>query len=140
MLCFVSQISWWLFQFLWAFYMHRLLGKHARAVPLCQAEVLACAYCLLYYLEILFSISNPNLVILLDYVLLSVLMCQCHFCVGLEKFAFVTGCWLFHPSWHMCIYKRMFESENKTLTRRAFFIFWSFMKQSIFPIHLVFQR
>lgn len=99
--------------------MHRLLGKHARAVPLCQAEVLACAYCLLYYLEILFSISDPNLVILLDYVLLSVLMCQCHFCVGLEKFAFVTGCWLFHPSWHMCIYKRMFESENKTLTKEG---------------------
>nr|XP_048699795.1 probable methyltransferase TARBP1 isoform X3 [Caretta caretta] len=29
------------------------------------------------------------------------------------------GCWLFHPSWHMCIYKRMFESENKTLTREG---------------------
>uniref|UniRef100_F7FHV0 tRNA (guanosine(18)-2'-O)-methyltransferase TARBP1 n=1 Tax=Ornithorhynchus anatinus TaxID=9258 RepID=F7FHV0_ORNAN len=23
--------------------------------------------------------------------------------------------WLIHPSWHLCIYKRMFESENKTL-------------------------
>uniref|UniRef100_A0A674K313 tRNA (guanosine(18)-2'-O)-methyltransferase TARBP1 n=1 Tax=Terrapene triunguis TaxID=2587831 RepID=A0A674K313_9SAUR len=32
---------------------------------------------------------------------------------------FVPGCWLFHPSWHMCIYKRMFESENKTLTREG---------------------
>ncbi|XP_062428255.1 probable methyltransferase TARBP1 isoform X2 [Rhea pennata] len=29
------------------------------------------------------------------------------------------GCWLFHPSWHMCIYKRMFESENKTLTKEG---------------------
>ncbi|EMP27266.1 Putative methyltransferase TARBP1 [Chelonia mydas] len=29
------------------------------------------------------------------------------------------SCWLFHPSWHMCIYKRMFESENKTLTREG---------------------
>uniref|UniRef100_A0A8C8SFK9 tRNA (guanosine(18)-2'-O)-methyltransferase TARBP1 n=1 Tax=Pelusios castaneus TaxID=367368 RepID=A0A8C8SFK9_9SAUR len=28
-------------------------------------------------------------------------------------------CWLFHPSWHMCIYKRMFESENKTLTKEG---------------------
>lgn len=30
-----------------------------------------------------------------------------------------TGCWLFHPSWHMCIYKRMFESENKILTKEG---------------------
>ncbi|XP_010212809.1 PREDICTED: probable methyltransferase TARBP1 [Tinamus guttatus] len=29
------------------------------------------------------------------------------------------GCWLFHPSWHMCIYKRMFESENKTLMKEG---------------------
>ncbi|XP_037677148.1 probable methyltransferase TARBP1 isoform X4 [Choloepus didactylus] len=29
------------------------------------------------------------------------------------------GCWLFHPSWHMCIYKRMFESENKILTKEG---------------------
>ncbi|KAM4828745.1 putative methyltransferase TARBP1 isoform 2-T2 [Thomomys bottae] len=29
------------------------------------------------------------------------------------------GCWLFHPSWHMCIYKRMFESENKSLTKEG---------------------
>nr|XP_025039886.1 probable methyltransferase TARBP1 [Pelodiscus sinensis] len=28
-------------------------------------------------------------------------------------------CWLFHPSWHMCIYKRMFENENKTLTKKG---------------------
>ncbi|XP_054018241.1 probable methyltransferase TARBP1 [Dryobates pubescens] len=29
------------------------------------------------------------------------------------------GRWLFHPSWHVCIYKRMFESENKTLTKEG---------------------
>ncbi|XP_048193359.1 LOW QUALITY PROTEIN: probable methyltransferase TARBP1 [Perognathus longimembris pacificus] len=29
------------------------------------------------------------------------------------------GCWLFHPSWHVCIYKRMFESENKALTKEG---------------------
>ncbi|XP_061480500.1 probable methyltransferase TARBP1 isoform X2 [Rhineura floridana] len=28
-------------------------------------------------------------------------------------------CWVFHPSWHVCIYKRMFESENKTLTKEG---------------------
>uniref|UniRef100_H0ZIX2 tRNA (guanosine(18)-2'-O)-methyltransferase TARBP1 n=1 Tax=Taeniopygia guttata TaxID=59729 RepID=H0ZIX2_TAEGU len=28
-------------------------------------------------------------------------------------------CWLFHPSWHVCIYRRMFESENKTLTKEG---------------------
>ncbi|XP_074846250.1 tRNA (guanosine(18)-2'-O)-methyltransferase TARBP1 isoform X2 [Carettochelys insculpta] len=33
------------------------------------------------------------------------------------------GCWLFHPSWHMCIYKRMFESENKTLIKEGVFQF-----------------
>ncbi|KAG8444525.1 hypothetical protein GDO86_009620 [Hymenochirus boettgeri] len=30
-----------------------------------------------------------------------------------------TGSWLFHPSWHLCIYKRMFESENKTLAKEG---------------------
>ncbi|KAM7049969.1 putative methyltransferase TARBP1 isoform 2-T2 [Molossus nigricans] len=29
------------------------------------------------------------------------------------------GRWLFHPSWHLCIYKRMFESENKILTKEG---------------------
>ncbi|XP_043856325.1 probable methyltransferase TARBP1 isoform X2 [Dromiciops gliroides] len=29
------------------------------------------------------------------------------------------ACWLLHPSWHMCIYTRMFESENKTLTKEG---------------------
>uniref|UniRef100_A0A8D2LUT4 tRNA (guanosine(18)-2'-O)-methyltransferase TARBP1 n=1 Tax=Varanus komodoensis TaxID=61221 RepID=A0A8D2LUT4_VARKO len=29
------------------------------------------------------------------------------------------GCWLLHPSWHMCIYQRMFDSENKTLTKEG---------------------
>ncbi|XP_062980444.1 probable methyltransferase TARBP1 [Elgaria multicarinata webbii] len=32
-------------------------------------------------------------------------------------------CWVFHPSWHMCIYQRMFESENKTLTKEGVFHF-----------------
>ncbi|KAM6218336.1 LOW QUALITY PROTEIN: putative methyltransferase TARBP1 [Rhynchocyon petersi] len=27
--------------------------------------------------------------------------------------------WLLHPSWHLCIYKRMFESENKVLTKEG---------------------
>ncbi|KAM4770972.1 putative methyltransferase TARBP1 [Rhinophrynus dorsalis] len=26
---------------------------------------------------------------------------------------------LFHPTWHLCIYKRMFESENRTLAREG---------------------
>ncbi|XP_027626659.1 LOW QUALITY PROTEIN: probable methyltransferase TARBP1 [Tupaia chinensis] len=30
-----------------------------------------------------------------------------------------TGSWLFHPSWHVCIYKRMLESESKVLTKEA---------------------
>uniref|UniRef100_A0A8C5KY37 tRNA (guanosine(18)-2'-O)-methyltransferase TARBP1 n=1 Tax=Jaculus jaculus TaxID=51337 RepID=A0A8C5KY37_JACJA len=29
------------------------------------------------------------------------------------------GCWLLHPSWLMCIYKGMFESENKILTKEG---------------------
>ncbi|XP_053768390.1 probable methyltransferase TARBP1 isoform X2 [Desmodus rotundus] len=32
---------------------------------------------------------------------------------------FPTGRWLLHPSWHLCIYKRMFESENKILTKEG---------------------
>uniref|UniRef100_A0A8D2LUL6 tRNA (guanosine(18)-2'-O)-methyltransferase TARBP1 n=1 Tax=Varanus komodoensis TaxID=61221 RepID=A0A8D2LUL6_VARKO len=31
----------------------------------------------------------------------------------------VLCCWLLHPSWHMCIYQRMFDSENKTLTKEG---------------------
>ncbi|XP_066473038.1 probable methyltransferase TARBP1 isoform X2 [Tiliqua scincoides] len=38
---------------------------------------------------------------------------------SLYEHAVLEDCWLFHPSWHMCIYKRMFESENKTLTREG---------------------
>ena len=30
-----------------------------------------------------------------------------------------TGCWLFHPSWHVCVYKRMFEGENKVLAKEG---------------------
>ncbi|XP_041506206.1 probable methyltransferase TARBP1 isoform X2 [Microtus oregoni] len=29
------------------------------------------------------------------------------------------GCWLVHPSWLVCIYTRMFESENKILTKEG---------------------
>lgn len=32
---------------------------------------------------------------------------------------FSTACWLLHPSWHMCVYKRMFESENKVLSKEG---------------------
>ena len=32
---------------------------------------------------------------------------------------FPEGRWLLHPSWHLCIYKRMFESENKILTKEG---------------------
>ncbi|KAJ6664680.1 hypothetical protein lerEdw1_006253 [Lerista edwardsae] len=38
---------------------------------------------------------------------------------SLYEHAVLEDRWLFHPSWHMCIYKRMFESENKTLTREG---------------------
>lgn len=32
---------------------------------------------------------------------------------------FSAACWLLHPSWHMCVYKRMFESENKVLSKEG---------------------
>uniref|UniRef100_A0A663FCM7 tRNA (guanosine(18)-2'-O)-methyltransferase TARBP1 n=1 Tax=Aquila chrysaetos chrysaetos TaxID=223781 RepID=A0A663FCM7_AQUCH len=60
------------------------------------------------------------------------------FCVSLEEFAFVTGCWLFHPSWHMCIYKRMFESENKTLTKEGILHFLELYETKHLPNSLGF--
>ncbi|CAK6442261.1 unnamed protein product [Pipistrellus nathusii] len=30
-----------------------------------------------------------------------------------------TGRWLLHPSWHLCVYKRMLESENKVLAKEG---------------------
>uniref|UniRef100_A0A2K6MVM6 tRNA (guanosine(18)-2'-O)-methyltransferase TARBP1 n=1 Tax=Rhinopithecus bieti TaxID=61621 RepID=A0A2K6MVM6_RHIBE len=44
-----------------------------------------------------------------------------------------TGCWLFHPSWHMCIYKRMFESENKILTKEGVIHFLELYETKILP-------
>ncbi|XP_032098206.1 probable methyltransferase TARBP1 isoform X2 [Sapajus apella] len=43
------------------------------------------------------------------------------------------GCWLFHPSWHMCIYKRMFESENKILTKEGVIHFLELYETKILP-------
>lgn len=67
-------------------------------------------------------------------------MCHCHFCVSSEEFAFVTGCWLFHPSWHMCIYKRMFESENKTLTKEGILHFLELYETKHLPHSLGFSE
>lgn len=44
-----------------------------------------------------------------------------------------TGCWLFHPSWHLCIYKRMFESENKILTKEGVTHFLELYETRILP-------
>lgn len=44
-----------------------------------------------------------------------------------------TGCWLVHPSWHMCIYKRMFESENKILTKEGVIHFLELYETKILP-------
>lgn len=70
----------------------------------------------------------------------SMLVCHCHFHVNLEEFAFVTGCWLFHPSWHMCIYKRMFESENKTLTKEGVLHFLELYETKHLPNSLGFSE
>ncbi|XP_070348540.1 probable methyltransferase TARBP1 isoform X1 [Equus asinus] len=43
------------------------------------------------------------------------------------------GCWLFHPSWHMCIYKRMFESENKILTKEGVIHFLELYETKVLP-------
>uniref|UniRef100_A0A7M4FGM8 TAR (HIV-1) RNA binding protein 1 n=1 Tax=Crocodylus porosus TaxID=8502 RepID=A0A7M4FGM8_CROPO len=43
------------------------------------------------------------------------------------------GCWLFHPSWHMCIYKRMFESENKTITKEGVIHFLELYEAKCIP-------
>ncbi|XP_011542565.1 tRNA (guanosine(18)-2'-O)-methyltransferase TARBP1 isoform X2 [Homo sapiens] len=43
------------------------------------------------------------------------------------------GCWLFHPSWHMCIYKRMFESENKILSKEGVIHFLELYETKILP-------
>ncbi|XP_027754099.1 probable methyltransferase TARBP1 isoform X1 [Empidonax traillii] len=48
------------------------------------------------------------------------------------------GCWLFHPSWHMCVYKRMFESENKTLTKEGILHFLELYETKHLPNSLGF--
>uniref|UniRef100_A0A8C6K4X2 tRNA (guanosine(18)-2'-O)-methyltransferase TARBP1 n=1 Tax=Melopsittacus undulatus TaxID=13146 RepID=A0A8C6K4X2_MELUD len=48
--------------------------------------------------------------------------------------------WLFHPSWHMCIYKRMFESENKTLTKEGILHFLELYETKHLPNSLGFSE
>ncbi|NXU59086.1 TARB1 methyltransferase, partial [Turnix velox] len=50
------------------------------------------------------------------------------------------GCWLFHPSWHMCIYKRMFESENKTLMKEGVLHFLELCETKHLPNSLGFSE
>ncbi|XP_045392942.1 probable methyltransferase TARBP1 isoform X3 [Lemur catta] len=50
------------------------------------------------------------------------------------------GCWLFHPSWHMCIYKRMFESENKILTKEGVIHFLELYETKFLPFSLEFSE
>ncbi|NWZ79161.1 TARB1 methyltransferase, partial [Poecile atricapillus] len=50
------------------------------------------------------------------------------------------GCWLFHPSWHVCIYRRMFESENKTLTKEGILHFLELYETKHLPNSLGFSE
>ncbi|NXK60089.1 TARB1 methyltransferase, partial [Sylvietta virens] len=50
------------------------------------------------------------------------------------------GRWLFHPSWHVCIYRRMFESENKTLTKEGILHFLELYETKHLPNSLVFSE
>ncbi|XP_037366300.1 probable methyltransferase TARBP1 [Talpa occidentalis] len=50
------------------------------------------------------------------------------------------GCWLFHPSWHMCIYKRMFESENKILTKEGVIHFLELYEVKVLPFSSEFSE
>ncbi|NXV01728.1 TARB1 methyltransferase, partial [Cettia cetti] len=50
------------------------------------------------------------------------------------------GCWLFHPSWLVCIYRRMFESENKTLTREGILHFLELYETKHLPNSLGFSE
>ncbi|NXX12459.1 TARB1 methyltransferase, partial [Podargus strigoides] len=50
------------------------------------------------------------------------------------------GCWLFHPSWHTCIYKRMLESENKTLTKEGILHFLELYETKHLPNSLCFSE
>ncbi|NXQ63242.1 TARB1 methyltransferase, partial [Anthoscopus minutus] len=50
------------------------------------------------------------------------------------------GCWLFHPSWHVCIYRRMFESENKTLAKEGILHFLELYETKRLPNSLGFSE
>ncbi|XP_054828884.1 probable methyltransferase TARBP1 [Eublepharis macularius] len=41
--------------------------------------------------------------------------------------------WVFHPSWLMCIYRRMFESENKTLAKEGVIHFLEMWQTQCLP-------
>ncbi|XP_048361116.1 probable methyltransferase TARBP1 [Sphaerodactylus townsendi] len=41
--------------------------------------------------------------------------------------------WVFHPSWHMCVYKRMFEGENKTLAKEGVIHFLEMWQTQCLP-------
>ncbi|XP_053523846.1 probable methyltransferase TARBP1 isoform X2 [Artibeus jamaicensis] len=47
--------------------------------------------------------------------------------------ALLAGQWLLHPSWHLCIYKRMFESENKILTKEGVTHFLELYETKVLP-------
>ncbi|XP_058525343.1 probable methyltransferase TARBP1 isoform X1 [Ochotona princeps] len=49
-------------------------------------------------------------------------------------------CWLFHPSWHLCIYKRMFESENKILTKEGVIHFLELYETKLLPFSAEFSE
>ncbi|XP_006868650.1 PREDICTED: probable methyltransferase TARBP1 [Chrysochloris asiatica] len=50
------------------------------------------------------------------------------------------GFWLVHPSWHMCIYKRMFDSENKILTKEGVIHFLELYETNLLPFSLQFSE
>ncbi|XP_060047959.1 probable methyltransferase TARBP1 isoform X2 [Erinaceus europaeus] len=49
-------------------------------------------------------------------------------------------CWLFHPSWHLCIYKRLFESENKILTKEGVIHFLELYETKALPFSQEFSE
>ncbi|MEE6475249.1 hypothetical protein FKM82_010669 [Ascaphus truei] len=48
--------------------------------------------------------------------------------------------WLFDPLWHLCIYKRMFESENKTLAKEGVLHFLDTYGASFLPRSVAFSE
>ncbi|XP_053567073.1 probable methyltransferase TARBP1 [Bombina bombina] len=42
-------------------------------------------------------------------------------------------CWVINPSWHLCIYKRMFESENKNLAKEGILHFFEMYSEPCLP-------